>query len=313
MTNVPSAHADQGGELLDVVIVGAGPAGLSAALILGRCRRTILICDAGRARNHASHAVNGFLSRDGTPPAELRRIGREQLQRYETVALRDVEVVDAKRVNDRFEVTLADGSRIICRKLLLATGVVDEVPQVEGFEQLYGTSAFHCPYCDGWEVRNQPLAVYGRGKLGRGLALELTGWSRDIALCTDGPPELYDEDVRQLTLNGISIRDERVTRFDAEHGQLKRIVFADGSTLARRALFFILGERQRSDLPRRLGCTFTHRGSVRTDLYEATAVPGLYVAGDASQAVQLVIVAAAEGAKAGFAINTALLRDDLNR
>src|SRR5215213_6812976 len=196
--------------MYDVIIVGAGPAGLSAALMLGRCRRRVLVCDTGRPRNAASHGMHGFLSRDGMPPAEFLRIAREQMQQYTTVEMRDVEVVGAECSDGSFHVTLRDGVRLTSRKLLIATGVVDNLPSIPGFKELYGRSVFHCPYCDGWEVRDQPLAVYGRGARGHGLSLELTGWSRDIVLCTDGPSELSADDVARLTRNGIVLREERV-------------------------------------------------------------------------------------------------------
>ena len=148
---------------VDVCIVGGGPAGLSAALVLGRCRRTVLVCDTGRPRNAASHAMHGYLSRDGVPPLEFLAMGRKELERYDTVSLRRVEVVEASCAPDkRFDVTLATGENIRSRKLLIATGVVDNLPTIEGFRELYGRSLFHCPYCDGWEVRDQPLAIYGR-------------------------------------------------------------------------------------------------------------------------------------------------------
>src|SRR3954471_345856 len=175
---------------LDVIIVGAGPAGLSAALILGRCCRDVLVFDTGIYRNAASHALHGYLTRDGTPPLELLTLGREQLAPYDTVRLEHAEVVDARCVGGTFTVTLRDGSTRRCRKLLIATGVVDVLPAIDGIDSLYGRSVFHCPYCDGWEFRGKRLAIYGKGDAGKGLALELTLWSSDIVLCTDGPAEL---------------------------------------------------------------------------------------------------------------------------
>src|SRR5215210_3243516 len=202
--------------MFDCVIVGAGPAGLSAALILGRCRRRVLVCDAGRPRNYASRSLHGFLSRDGISPAELLKAGREQLAQYESVELRDIEVVDAKCDSDTFEVVLADGNSVRSRKLLLATGVIDRIPEVEGLRKMYGRSVFHCPYCDGWEWRDQPIAIYGSGEHGLGLALELTVWSRDLALCTDGPSGLEEKDLTRLRLHGIEVREEPIARLEGD-------------------------------------------------------------------------------------------------
>jgi thioredoxin reductase len=297
---------------LDVVIVGAGPAGLSAALILGRCRRSVLVCDTGRPRNAASQAMHGYLTRDGVPPLEFLAMGRQELARYETVQVRDIEVTAATCRDDKeFDVTLADGTVVRSRKLLVATGVMDNLPPIEGFRELYGRSVFHCPYCDGWEVRDQPLAVYGRGARGLGLSLELTAWSRDLTLLTDGATEIEPPDLERLARNGVTVRDDRVACLEGEDGILKHVVFDSGERLPRRALFFTTGQFQRSDLSVRLGCEINEKGTVRTGKYETTHIEGLYVAGDASRAVQWVIVAAAEGAEAAFAINTDLIKADL--
>lgn len=296
--------------MFDVIIVGAGPAGLSAALMLGRSRRRVLVCDTGRPRNAASRAMHGFLTRDGMPPSEFLKTAREQLRPYDTVEMRDIEVVQAECRDGRFHVTLQDGVRLAARKLLIATGVSDNVPTIPGFRELYGLGVFHCPYCDGWEVRDQPLAVYGRGARGLGLSLELTGWSRDIVLCTDGPSELAADDIARLTRNGIILREDRVARLEGT-GAVERIVFDTGETLPRRAVFFTTGQTPQSQLARTLGCEINEKGTVRTGKYEATHLSGLYVAGDASRAVQWVVVAAAEGAEAAFAINTDLLKEDL--
>ena len=296
--------------MYDVIIVGAGPAGLSAALILGRSLRKVLVCDTGHPRNAASRAMHGFLTRDGMPPSEFLRVAREQMRQYDSVEFLDAEVIAARCVDGRFEVTLNGGIRHASRKLLIATGVSDNLPEIPGFRDLYGIAVFHCPYCDGWELRHRPLAIYGRGARGYGLSLELTGWSRDLVLCTDGPCELDDEQRARLEKHGIALREDRVSRLEGQD-RLERIVFATGEPLEREALFFTTGQTQQSRLAHHLGCEINDKGTVRTGKYEATHLSGLYVAGDASRAVQWVIVAAAEGAEAAFAINTDLLKEDL--
>jgi thioredoxin reductase len=295
----------------DVIIVGGGPAGLSAALILGRCRRRVLVLDSGRPRNAASRGLHGFLTREGINPSEFLTIAREQLRPYETVELRMADVSRATCVARSFELKLANGEQFSCRKLLLATGVVDELPDIAGLKELYGRSVFHCPYCDGWEMLDQPLAVYGRGENGAGLALELTLWSRDLVLCTDGPSELTEGELARLARQNIEVREDRIERLDGDDGVLNEIVLTNGKTIPRRGMFFSAGQHQHSDLAEQLGCALTEEGSIDTGEYETTNVPGLYVAGDASCFVQFVIVAAAEGAQAAVAINKELMKEDL--
>lgn len=293
---------------VEVVIVGGGPAGLSAALMLGRCRRRVLVLDSGDYRNAAAHRSHGFLTRDGIAPEELRRLAREEVARYETVTLRRARVVDAAREGDGFVVGLASGARVACQKLLLATGLVDELPEVEGVGALYGERVFHCPYCDGFEVRDQPLAVHGVGdRCGGAYALLMTQWSRQVVLYSDGPAQLSATMRDALGARGVPV-DERRLRRIAEAGQGIELELADGARPWHRALFFDLVATQRSDLARRLGAQLDERGGVCVDRHEATSVPGLYVAGDASRDALQSIVAAGEGCSAAVAINTALAR-----
>ena len=305
------------GELWGVIVVGGGPAGLSAATVLGRCRRKVLLFDDGKPRNAVSRAMHGFLSRDGIPPAQMRAIALDQLGAYASVAVHEVRVVDAARVDNGFSVRTADGRSFRARKLLLAGGVVDALPEQPGFKELFGAGVFHCPYCDGWEVRDQPLAVYGRGDhKGGGLALEMTLWSRDIVLCSDGPSGLTPHYRQRLARQGIGIREERIVRLEiassVPHRAAFEIVFESGPGLHRTALFFNTGRHQSTDLAARLGCdTYDPNGCTVDNKQQMTHVPGLYVAGDASRDVLQSIVAAAEGAEAAMGINTALLHEDL--
>jgi thioredoxin reductase len=293
----------------DVIVVGGGPAGLSATLILGRCGRRVLLCDDGRPRNAVSRGVHGFLSRDGIPPARLRAAALGELRRYPSVRTLAVTVTGGRRLERGF-VLEAGRRRFHGRKVLLATGVVDRLPRVKGVEALYGKSVFHCPYCDGWENRGQPLAVYGKGSRGVKLARTLTRWSRDLVLCTDGPSLLSPRDRAVLDRLGIPVREERIAELEARGGRLRALRFRDGGRLPRRVLFFNTGSRLRTDLMRHLGCEFSPNRGVPVGRYAVTGVPGLYVAGNPTRDVQLAIVAAAEGAKAAYGINTALTEED---
>lgn len=295
--------------MYDVIIVGGGPAGLSAALMLGRCRRRVLLCDAGHPRNERSQALHGFLTRDGIAPCDLLHIGRDQLTPY-GVDIRSVTVTDACPDDHGFAATLAGGERVSSRKLLIATGVVDRLPPIEGIDECFGGSVFHCPYCDAWEVRDQPLAVYGRRRHGAELALSLKTWTADLVLCSDGAANLTNMERQRLERQAIPVHEQRIERLESAGGQLERIVFRDGSSLTRRAMFFSTAQHNRSDLAARLGCAFTRRGVVKTNSFGMAGVPGVFVAGDASRDVQFVVVAAAEGAKVAFAINHELQREE---
>lgn len=293
----------------DAIIVGGGPSGLSAALMLGRSRRKVLVCDSGHYRNAASHGAHGYLTRDGINPGELLRLAREELVVY-GVEYQRIEVEHACAHEGGFRVTLANGTDCFSRKLLLATGVKDKLPEIEGIEPLYGKSVHHCPYCDGWEHRDQPIAVYGRKQHGHSLALSLKNWSDDVILVTDGQTGLSAQQRADLARLHIPVQTKKIARLEGTEGKLERIVFVNGQTLEREAMFFSTGQNQGCDLTSKFGCIFTNKGAVRTSMKQETNVPGLYVAGDASFDVQFVIVAAAEGAKAGQAMNEALMLED---
>lgn len=297
----------------DVVIVGAGPAGLSAALVLGRCRRNVLVCDDGAPRNAAARELHAFITRDGTPPARLRSLARRELDQYPGVRLQDGRVRRVRKHDRSFTLELDGGARCSARKLLLATGVSDDLPRLDGFERFYGRSAHLCPYCDGWESRDEPIAVYGKRARAFEMARSMTAFSGDIVVVSNGASGLQAGQKRQLARNGIRLVEDRIARLLGRRGQLEAIEFVDGSRLPRRRLFFDTPSHARSELPRQLGCRIRSDGSVHCSGYEATDVPGVFVAGNVAGDVQLAIFAAAEGAKAAFGINRSLTREDFER
>ena len=305
----PSRLSDA--EVLDAIVIGGGPAGLSAALVLGRCLRRVLVCDAGHPRNEPARIFNGFLSRDGSTPAEFLQICRDQLRRYETIEFRKVKVVDVERGDCRFTAILETGERVAGRMLLLATGLVDELPQIENFRQFYGSTVHNCPYCDGWECRDQPIAVTGGNQDSVDLAIELLLWSKDLVLCTNGPLTCDRKTVETIRRLDIRVIETPISRLEGESDKLEGIRFIDDNFLPRSALFFSPGQYQRSHLAEQLGCEFCEDSNcIQCGENAATNIPGVYAAGNASRGVQLVIAAAAEGMQAAFAINSALLDAD---
>ncbi|MGE5400673.1 MAG: NAD(P)/FAD-dependent oxidoreductase [Ignavibacteriales bacterium] len=297
------------GNMYDVVIVGGGPAGLNAALILGRSRRNVLICDSGKPRNVKAKHMHGYLTRDGIRPLEFLRLGSEEIKKY-GIRKEQMEIVSAIKNQDQFELTNAAGEKFYSRKILLATGITDNIPEIEGLMDLYGTSVFHCPYCDGWEVRDKALAVYARGKTAFALSLSLKTWSNDVILCSDGLPRLTPKDYRILELNGVKIFKESILRLEGRNGFLSKIVFKNGSSVERNALFFSTGQKQRSGLAEQLGCEFNDKGLIISNRKQQTNVKGVFVAGDITKDVKFVVVAAAEGSRAGVAINIELQEEE---
>jgi thioredoxin reductase len=293
--------------VFDVIVVGGGPAGLSAALMLGRCRRRVLLCDLGQPRNRRSHAIHGFLTRDGVAPAELTRLGRAELEQY-GVELRAAGVTDVEWAGNVFHVALADDRHEQSRFVLIATGVVDELPLVPGLDECYGRSVFHCPYCDGWEWRGRRFTALGDGAAVEHLALGLTTWSDQVVACTNGRP-IEPRRRSRLERNRVHAETRRIVRLDHDDGRLRAIAFADGERLPCDVLFFSTGQHPQSPLAVKLGCALTRRGTVRTGTLSTTNVRNVFVAGDASRDAQFAVVAAAEGVKAAVAINAAMQKE----
>ncbi|MEA2340404.1 MAG: hypothetical protein QOG11_481 [Solirubrobacteraceae bacterium] len=292
----------------DCIIVGAGPAGLNAALVLGRARRRVLVLDGGEPRNHATHEMHGVLGHDGLDPAELRARGRAELARY-GVEVTTVEVHGADVADGAVRVTYA-GHAELTRTVLLATGMMDDVPDIPGFADVWGTSAHTCPYCDGFEHRDERLAVLASGARGEHLAVVLRQWSDDVVLLTDGPHELAADQLLRVQAIGVPIVETPIAGLDGDNGQLRHVRLEDGRTLDRDALFFYVGWRLRNELARTLGCELRDDDSVVADADQATTVDRVYAAGNCSEPRALVPAAAGAGATAAVAINARLSFED---
>jgi thioredoxin reductase len=302
----------------DVVIVGGGPAGLSAALVLGRSCRKVLVCDAGKPRNHTSPAVHSFFSRDGISPAELLEVGREQLKPY-AVEWHDGRVDEAEKVETGFKVRLGKDKAVVARKLVLATGVTDKLPDIPGIRDWWGTGVLHCPFCHGWEVRDKPWAYTAPAEQAVERATLFLGWTKALTYLTHGGPRPTADQAKWLKDHRVAVREEKIAGLDGMDGKLTGVTFDGGPPLGARAVFVLPESVQRSELPKKLGCKVLTEGRqagvVETDAFGATSVPGLFVIGDASSARpdQTVAGAVSDGGKAGFAVQIALVKEDVER
>ncbi|MEK0312632.1 NAD(P)/FAD-dependent oxidoreductase [Cohnella sp. 56] len=298
---------------LDVAIVGGGPAGLSAALTLGRARKQVIVIDEGRPRNAVTREAHGFLTRDGIPPGELRRIAQEEIGAYPSVQLTEDTVVSIAGEDGDFRLETERGRKLAARKLLFAVGLKDRPLGIPGLAEVYGKSAFVCPYCDGWELRDQPLAVISSGAALMHFAPLLSGWTRRFVVCTNGPDELGESQREDLRRHGIPLYDTPIRRIDSSDGRVRQIVLEDGTALPCTGIFFKPELVPGSGLPQALGCAVSDMGGVAVDEMGRSGVAGIYAAGDGAAKTPQAIVAAASGTMCAAAINIELNQEAWQR
>lgn len=304
--------AEGGGRMeLECAIVGGGPAGLGAALVLGRARRRVAVFDAGKPRNAVARHTHGFLTRDGASPGELRQWAWQDIAGYNTVRHIRLEVVAVRRFGRGFELLTERGAVYYARKLLLATGLSEALPAVPGIGAYYGSSLFSCPYCDGWELRDRPLIVIAEGANAFSLARLVYQWSRDLLLCTNGADGgLSPSELQALRRHGIGVVRQRIAELQGEGGQLHAVRF-EGGAVSRRSGGFVSPYWMPSPLGEMLGCATNEQGGLWTDGLGRTSVCGVYAAGDASIiAPAQALIAAGEGSKAAIGVHTDLAGED---
>jgi thioredoxin reductase len=296
----------------DVLVVGAGPAGLSAALTLGRVRRQVLLVDEGSPRNMPSPALHNFLTREGVAPSEFLETARREMARYDSIEVVDGSVTDIEQEDGRFGVALDSGRRESFAKILLACGIEDELPAIDGLAPLWGTSVLHCPYCHGWEHRDRPLAVIGADARAVAQALHLAALSSETVICTNGSLPFDDEAMSRLDAAGIGVRTERIRTLRAKEQGLQGIEFEDGTVAEAVAAFVGPSVRPKNSLARLLGCALLDDGTVHVNPLGGTTVAGVFAAGDLARNPDVpfrgqMIIAAASGVLASMAIEEELL------
>ncbi len=301
----------------DVVVVGGGAAGLSGALMLGRSRRSVLVIDAGEPRNAPAAAVHGFLSRDGISPAELLEKGREEIRGY-GAHIQTGRVTSVERIEDGFAVTLDDGGSVSARRLLVTTGLVDELPDVPGVRERWGRDVLHCPFCHGWEVRDQQIGILGTGPMAVHQAQLFRQLSADVVLFRHTAPRPTDEEAEQLSARSITVVDGEVSALEVHDDRLTGVRLRSGEFVPRQAVVVAPRFVARAEVLSALGLETTDQeisghvlGSyIPADAMGLTAVPGVWVAGNVTNPTAQVLGSADAGAMAGAAIHADLIAQD---
>ena len=303
--------------LFDCTIIGGGPAGLNAALILGRARRNVILFDNNNPRNAVTHESHGFITRDGINPKEFREIAHEEIGRYPSVVYARREVTSVIKNNNSNEplfelITSENNERYQSKTIIISTGLRDVLPSIDNISDYYGRSLFHCPYCDGWELRDKPLVVIiGDQVQGFHFIQTIYNWSKDLVVCTNGTMFQNTEQKHLLQRKGIKIIENKIKNFIGEKGQMGKILFENGKSVSRKGGFVMPQLVQSSDFGKQLGCQYNLLGGIAIDSFGRTNIPGVYAAGDASViAPAQLIIAAAEGVRAAAGVNTDLTQKE---
>lgn len=295
--------------LFDVIIIGGSYAGLAAAMALGRALKQVLIIDDAQPCNRQTPQSHNFLTRDGEKPAAIASIGRQQVQGYSTVQFINGLAVRAAKTRDGFMVETAQGASFKASKLVIATGIKDVLPAIDGLQQCWGISALHCPYCHGYEVKQQPTGIVANGETAMELARLIYNWTDELTIFTNGPSTLTPEQADKLKSRNINVIEDAIHRLEHIDGYIQNIVFTNGTKHPLKALYVRSPFKQHSDIPQQLGCALTEDGYIQVDALQATTINGVFACGDNASRMRTVANAVAAGTTAGIALSRAMIAE----
>lgn len=297
-------------ETFDVIIIGGSYSGLSAGLALGRSLRSVLIIDSGKPCNRQTPHSHNFLTQDGQTPAAIAAVGRQQVEKYETVKFFSGLATGGRKTSEGFEIQTDSGRNFTARKLIFASGIRDIMPAIDGFAECWGISVIHCPYCHGYEVRNQPTGILGNGEYAYEFSSFILNWTKDLTVFTNGPTMLSKEQSAKLKAHNVRVVETEIQNLEHTNGYLDRIIFKDGTSIGVNALYARPAFEQHCSIPEMLGCEFTEEGYIKIDSFQKATVPGVFACGDNTTRMRSVANAVSMGTLAATVVNKEIIFED---
>ena len=291
----------------DVIIIGGSYAGLSAAMSLGRSLRKVLVIDGGKPCNAQTPHSHNFLTQDGKTPEEISTISREQVEKYSTIKFYKGSAKSGIKTEKGFEITTGNDEKFDSKKLIFATGIIDEIPNIKGFQECWGISLIHCPYCHGYEFQNKKTAIIANGDRGFHIASLVNNLTKDLTIFTRGKANFTDVQIQKLKLNNIEIIETEISELKHHHGMVENLVLTDGKIMNFEAVYGAFSFTQHSNIPETLGCEMTEMGHIKTDQFQKTNIPGVFACGDNCSPMRSVANSVFQGNLAGAMVNAELV------
>ena len=293
----------------DVIIIGGSYAGLSAGMSLGRSLRKVLIIDSGKPCNEQTPHSHNFLTQDGKTPKEITELSKKQVLEYETVKFHKGKAIEAKKIENGFEIITENGEKFNSKKLIIATGIIDEIPNIKGFQECWGISLIHCPYCHGYEFKNKKTGIIANGERGFHISSLVNNLTKDITIFTRGKADFTEEQFQKLEKNNIKIIETKIEELKHQNGNIESLMLSDGKDLIFETVYGAFPFKQHSDVPESLGCEMTEMGYIKIDQFQKTNIVGLFACGDNSSPMRSVANAVYRGSLTGAMVNMELTNE----